>query len=180
MMTRAPQVHGDQPEAAVRRPEGASIAYAKKNPGKLNYASSGNGSIQHIAGELFKQLTGTFITHIPVSRLRPGGAGPDGQGRWTCSSPRRPGSSARSRAGKLKGLAVTSASSAWRPYPACTTAEEAGSERLHELDSWFALYAPAGTPADVVQQLNTEIGKVLTSPEIRARSRRVGHRRRAR
>jgi tripartite-type tricarboxylate transporter receptor subunit TctC len=88
MLTRAPQLLATRANLPVNNVR-ELIAFAKANPGKLNYASSGAGSIQHIAGELFKQMTGTFITHIPYR-----GAGPAVQDllgdRWTSSSPRQP------------------------------------------------------------------------------------------
>ncbi len=170
MLTRAPQVLAARPNlpaASLRE----LIAYAKANPGKLNYASSGNGSIQHIAGELFKQLTGTFITHIPYK-----GAGPavqdllGGQVDLFFTTPASVVS--HIKAEKLKGLAVTSAARL-ASLPQVPTAAEAGLANFN-LDSWFALYAPAGTPADIVQQLNGELGKILATPEVRKKSEDAG------
>ncbi|MGH6640363.1 MAG: Bug family tripartite tricarboxylate transporter substrate binding protein, partial [Polaromonas sp.] len=106
MMTRAPQVIAVSPKLPANNLR-ELIAYAKANPGKLNYASSGNGSIQHIAGELFKQLTGTFITHIPYR-----GSGPavqdlmGGQVDIFITTPA--GVVSQIQGGRLKGLAVTS------------------------------------------------------------------------
>ncbi len=170
MMTRAPQVLAINPKLPFDDLKGL-VAYAKKNPGKLNYASSGNGSIQHIAGELFKQLTGTFITHIPYR-----GSGPavqdlmGGQVDLFITTPA--GVVSQIQGGRLKGLAVTG-KQRLAALPQVPTAEEAGLKGF-TLDSWFALYAPAGTPAEIVQQLNAEVGKVLTSPEARKKADESG------
>ena len=170
MLTKAPQVLTAKASLpASNLPE--LIAYAKANPGKLNYASSGNGSIQHIAGELFKQLTGTFITHIPYK-----GAGPavtdllGGQVDLFFTTPASVVS--QIKAEKLKGLAVTS-QARLSSLPQVPTATESGLKN-YNLDSWFALYAPAGTPPEVVQQLNTEINKILALAEVRKKAEDAG------
>ena len=166
MMTRAPQVIAVSPKLPVNNLK-ELIAYAKANPGKLNYASSGNGSIQHIAGELFKQLTGTFITHIPYR-----GSGPAVQdlmaGQVDIFITTPAGVVSQIQGGRLKGIAVTS-KQRLSSLPNVATAAEQGLNG-YELDSWFALYAPAGTPAEVVQLLNTEVNKILAAPEIRKKA----------
>jgi tripartite-type tricarboxylate transporter receptor subunit TctC len=170
MMTRAPQLLVTKADLPVNT-LAELIAYAKSNPGKLNYASSGNGSIQHIAGELFKQLTGTFITHIPYR-----GAGPavqdllGGQVDLFLTTPASVVSHVK--AGKLKALAVTSAQRLGT-LPNVPTAVEAGLKGF-TLDSWFALYAPAGTPPEVVQLLNAEVGKILAQADTRKKSEDAG------
>jgi tripartite-type tricarboxylate transporter receptor subunit TctC len=170
MMTRAPQVVAARPGLPANNLK-ELIAYAKANPGKLNYASSGNGSIQHIAGELFKQLTGTFITHIPYK-----GSGPavqdlmGGQVDLFITTPA--GVVSQIQAGRLKGLAVTS-KQRLSSMPQLPTAAESGLKG-YELDSWFALYAPAGTPADIVQLLNAEVGKILSTAEVRRKAEDAG------
>jgi tripartite-type tricarboxylate transporter receptor subunit TctC len=170
MMTRAPQLLVTKADLPVNT-LAELIAYAKSNPGKLNYASSGNGSIQHIAGELFKQLTGTFITHIPYR-----GAGPavqdllGGQVDLFLTTPASVVSHVK--AGKLKALAVTSAQRLGT-LPNVPTAVEAGLKGF-TLDSWFALYAPAGTPPEVVQLLNTEVGKILSQADTKKKSDDAG------
>jgi len=162
MVTRAPQViaaKASLPANNLRE----LIAYAKAHPGKLNFASSGNGSIQHIAGELFKQLTGTQITHVPYK-----GSGPavqdllGGQVDLFITTPAAVVN--QIKAGKLKGLAVTS-NARLASLPQVPTAAESGLDNFN-LDSWFALYAPAGTPADIVQRLSAEIKKVLAMPDV--------------
>ena len=170
MMTRAPQVIALSPKVPANT-LAELIAYAKSHPGKLNFASSGNGSIQHIAGELFKQLTGTFITHIPYR-----GSGPavqdllGGQVDMFITTPA--GVVSQIQAGKLKGIAVTS-KQRLSSLPNVPTAAESGLKG-YELDSWFALYAPAGTPADVVALLNTEVNKIIVSPDARKKAEESG------
>ena len=170
MLTRAPQVlvtRADLPAGTLAE----LVAFARANPGKLNYASSGNGSIQHIAGELFKQLTGTFITHIPYR-----GAGPavqdlmGGQVDLFITTPAAVVQQVK--AGKLKALAVTSPTRL-AALPQVPTAVEAGLKG-YNLDSWFALYGPAGLPTDVVQTLSTEVGKILSQPEVRRKAEESG------
>ncbi len=170
MLSRAPQVlvaKSGLPANNMRE----LIAYAKANPGKLNYASSGNGSIQHIAGELFKQLTNTDISHVPYK-----GAGPavqdllGGQVDLFFTTPASV--VAHLKADKLKGLAVTSAQRL-SSLPTVPTASESGLVNFN-LDSWFALYAPAGTPPDIVQILNTEIAKILTMPDVKKKAEDSG------
>ncbi|MGY0197408.1 Bug family tripartite tricarboxylate transporter substrate binding protein [Leptothrix sp. BB-4] len=170
MLTRAPQVvvtSANVPANTLAE----LVAHAKANPGKLNYASSGNGSIQHIAGELFKQRTGTAITHIPYR-----GSGPavqdllGGQVDLHITTPASVVSHVK--AGKLKALAVSS-NTRLSALPQVPTAVEAGLTGF-TLDSWFALYAPAGTPPEVVALLNTEIGKILSSPETRKKAEDAG------
>jgi tripartite-type tricarboxylate transporter receptor subunit TctC len=170
MLTRAPQVIAARSTLPANTLQ-ELIAYAKANPGKLNYASSGNGSIQHIAGELLKQLTGTSITHIPYR-----GAGPAVQDLMAgtvdlfITTPASVLSQIQS--GRLKALAVTSAKRL-PSLPNVPTAAEAGLKG-YELDSWFALYGPAGMPPEIVQQLNTEVAKVLQSPDVRKRAEDSG------
>ena len=140
------------------------IAYAKANPGKLNYGSAGNGSSHHLAGELFKLQTQTIITHIPYK-----GAGPAlsdliaGQVDMLFDGL---GSSAQHiRAGRIKALAV--ASNKRSPaFPNVPTAAEAGVPN-YEVSTWYALWAPKGTPKEVIDRLYTETTKALNSPEMK-------------
>jgi tripartite-type tricarboxylate transporter receptor subunit TctC len=170
MLTRAPQVVTINPNLPVNN-MAELIAYAKKNPGKLNYASSGNGSIQHIAGEVFKQTAGTFITHIPYR-----GSGPAVQdlmaGQVDIFITTPAGVVSQIQAGKLRGLAVTG-QSRLSSLPNVPTAKEVGLASF-QLDSWFALYAPANTPPEVVQTLSTELSRILDNPDIRKRAEGAG------
>jgi hypothetical protein len=170
MLTRAPQVvaaRGNLPVNNLRE----LVAFAKANPDKLNYASSGNGSSQHIAGELFKQMTGTSLTHVPYK-----GAGPavqdllGGQVDLFFTTPASVVS--HIKADKLKGLAVTS-NARMSSLPQVPTTRESDLKDF-TLDSWFALYAPAGTPNEVVQQLNNEIVKILASPDVKKKAEDAG------
>lgn len=170
MVTRAPQIIAINSKLPINT-LAELISYAKANPGKLNYASSGAGSIQHIAGELFKQLTGTFITHIPYR-----GAGPAvqdlmaGQVDIFITTPASVIS--QIQAGRIKGLAVTGRARL-AALPQMPTSEQAGLKNF-ELDSWFALYAPAGTPATIVQQLNSAVHKVVNTPDAQKRAEGAG------
>lgn len=170
MLTRAPQLlvaRNNLPANNLRE----LISYAKANPGKLNFASSGNGSIQHIAGELFAQITGTSLTHVPYK-----GAGPAVQdllGAQVDLFFTTPASVvSHIKAEKLKGLMVTT-SVRLPSLPQVPTAMEAGLKDFN-LDSWFALYAPAGTPAEVIQLLNTEVNKILATVDIRKKAEDSG------
>lgn len=170
MMTVAPQVIAINPKLPINNLK-ELIAYAKKNPGKLNYASSGSGSIQHIAGELFKQQTGTFITHIPYR-----GSGPavqdliGGQVDMFITTPA--GVVSQIQAGSLRGLAVTG-KRRLGALPQMPTTDEAGLPN-YELDSWFAMFAPAGTNPEIIQKLNLALGSALNSPEARTRADGAG------
>jgi tripartite-type tricarboxylate transporter receptor subunit TctC len=140
------------------------IAYAKQNPGKLNYGSAGNGSSHHLAGELFKIQTKTFITHIPYK-----GAGPAlsdliaGQVDLVFDGL---GSSAQHiRSGRIKALAV--ASNKRSPaFPNVPTAAEAGVPG-YEVSTWYAMWVPKGTPKEISDKLYAEVDKALNSPEMK-------------
>ncbi|CAG9180031.1 Bug family tripartite tricarboxylate transporter substrate binding protein [Cupriavidus pinatubonensis] len=140
------------------------LDYARKNPGKLNYGSAGNGSSHHLAGELFKLQTKTFITHIPYK-----GAGPAlsdliaGQVDMMFDGL---GSSAQHiRAGRIKALAVASAKRS-PAFPNVPTAAEAGVPN-YEVSTWYAMWVPKGTPKDIVDRLYTETEKALNTPELK-------------
>ncbi|MBI3532712.1 MAG: tripartite tricarboxylate transporter substrate binding protein [Burkholderiales bacterium] len=141
------------------------IKYAKANPGKLNMASSGNGTSIHLAGELFKSMTGTFMTHIPYR-----GSGPAlldmVAGNMDVMFDNLPSSMAQIKAGKLKALAVTSSQRS-AALPDVPTVEEAGHLKGFEASSWFGLLAPAGTPADIVNRIQQEVAKSLNTPVIK-------------
>jgi tripartite-type tricarboxylate transporter receptor subunit TctC len=138
------------------------IAYAKANPGKLNFASSGNGTSIHLSGELFKAMAGVEMTHVPYK-----GSAPALQdliaGQVQVMFDNLPPSLPQIRAGKLRALAVTSAARA-PALPDVPTVAEAGLPGF-EASSWFGLLAPAGTPPAIVAQINAEVGKWLATPE---------------
>ena len=141
------------------------IAYARKNPGRLNMASSGNGTSIHLAGELFKSMTGTFMTHIPYTGSAPALMGLVSD-QVDVMFDNLPSSMAMIKAGKLKAVAVTSAQRSGA-MPEVPTIEEAGPLKGFDASSWFGLLAPAGTPPDIVKAIQRETAKALNSPAIK-------------
>ncbi|MGC4395273.1 Bug family tripartite tricarboxylate transporter substrate binding protein [Hydrogenophaga sp. T2] len=141
------------------------IRYAKANPGRLNYGSGGNGSAGHLAGELFKNQAGIFAVHIPYNGGNPAQLGLL-SGQVDFNFDNLATAAANIRAGKLKALAVTTAqrSSVMPDVP--TVAEALPG---FEIDTWWGLVAPAGTPADVVAQLNAAFNKALQSADVKAK-----------
>ena len=142
------------------------IRLAKSRPGKLNMASSGNGTSIHLAGELFKSQTGIFMTHIPYR-----GSGPallDLVGAHVdVMFDNLPSAMQLIKAGKLKALAVTSTTRS-DALPDVPTIVEAASLKGFDATSWFGLLAPAGTPADVVNRVQQEVARALNTPAIKA------------
>ena len=147
------------------------IAYAKQNPGKLNYASQGNGSVSHIGTEIFKMQTGTDLVHVPYKGS--GQAIADvlaGQVQVFITTP--PSVMQHVQAGKLKALAVTG--KIRHPgMPQVPTVAEAGLSNF-ELESWVALYAPVGTPPAVLQKLAADTKRAMETPETRQRADAAG------
>jgi len=145
------------------------VKYAKANPGKLNMASSGNGTSIHLAGELFKAMTGTYMTHFPY-----GGSGPAllalVGGDMDVMFDNLPSSMQLIKAGKLKALAVTSTQRS-AALPELPTVEQAGGAALKGFDasSWFGLLAPAGTSMDIVNRIQQETAKALNAPAVKER-----------
>jgi tripartite-type tricarboxylate transporter receptor subunit TctC len=147
------------------------IKYLKVNPGKLSYASQGNGSLSHIGTEMFKQQTQTSMVHIPYR-----GSGPalqdvlSGQVQVFITTP--PSVMGQIQVGKLKGLAV--AGKTRHPgLPGVPTTAEAGLKGF-ELEAWVGIFAPAGTPADVVAKLSSQIKAALELPETKTRADTAG------
>mgnify|MGYP000656218776 CR=1 FL=1 len=141
------------------------IAYARKNPGRLNMASSGNGTSIHLAGELFKSMTGTYMTHIPYTGSSPALMGLVSD-QVDVMFDNLPSSMALIKAGKLKAFAVTSSQRSGA-LPDVPTVEEAGPLKGFEASSWFGLLAPAGTPPDIVKALQRETAKALATPAMK-------------
>ena len=141
------------------------IAYAKANPGKLNYGSGGNGSAGHLGGEILKQRGGFFAVHIPY-----GGAAPSqlalvsGQVDYTLDN--LAGAAANIRAGKIVALAVTSAQRSPLMPEVPALAETLPG---FEIDTWWGLTAPAGTPSEIVARHNEVFGAALRAPEVQTR-----------
>ena len=143
------------------------IAYARANPGKLNMASSGNGTSIHLAGELFKTQTKTYMVHFPYRGSGPALTDLTG-GTMQVMFDNLPSSMQLIKAGKLKALAVTSA----KPSPALPgvpTVAAAANLPNYEASSWFGLLAPAGTPPEIVHRIQQEVAKSLNSPAVRER-----------
>ena len=153
---------------------GALVRVARAQPGRLNMASSGNGTSIHLSGELFKTMTGTFMLHLPY-----GGSGPALidliAGNTDLMFDNLPSSLPHIRSGKLKALAVTSSARS-SALPDLPTIEEAGGPALKgfEASSWFGLLAPAGTPMDIVNRVQAETAKALAAPAIRERLQSQG------
>ncbi|HPH15241.1 MAG TPA: tripartite tricarboxylate transporter substrate binding protein [Burkholderiaceae bacterium] len=141
------------------------IKFARANPGKLNMASSGNGTSIHLAGELFKSMTGVFMTHIPYTGSGPAMMGMV-SGQVDVMFDNLPSAMPQIKGGKLKAFAVTSSQRSGA-MPELPTVEEAGQLKGFEASSWFGLLAPVGTPVDVVNRLQQETAKALNSPAMK-------------
>jgi tripartite-type tricarboxylate transporter receptor subunit TctC len=144
------------------------VAYAKKNPGRLNYGSGGNGSAGHLAGEMFKAQAGVFMVHIPYAGGNPAQLALL-SGEVDLNFDNLAAASANIKAGKLRALAVTTAkrSSAVPELP--TIAETGGALASFDIDTWFGLFAPAKLPPDLTQRLNRAFVDALGSAELKAR-----------
>jgi tripartite-type tricarboxylate transporter receptor subunit TctC len=146
------------------------VAYARRNPGKLNYGSGGNGSAGHLAGEMFKAQAGVFMVHIPYAGGNPAQLALLA-GQVDLNFDNLAAASANIKAGRLKAIALTTArrSSAMPEVP--TIAESARDLGLAEFDihTWFGLFGPAKLPAPVLQRLNAAFTAALRSPALQAR-----------
>ncbi len=147
------------------------MALARKSPGQINFASSGTGSTQHIAAEMFKDAAGVQITHVPYK----GSAAAlvdlvSGQVQMSFDT--MPSVIGQIKAGKLRALAVTSPQR--NPQlPQVPTMAEAGLPGV-EISAWYGIYMPASTPRAVVQKVNDEVNKVIAMPETKTRLEAVG------
>ena len=140
------------------------IAYAKANPGKLNFASSGNGSSIHLSGELFKSMAKVDMQHVPYKGSAP--AVTDLLGNQVAIMfDNMPSAIQHVRSGKLRAIAVTTAKRS-PELPDVPTIAEAGVPG-YEATSWFGMFAPAATAPAVITRLNTAIAKVLAQPEVK-------------
>ena len=137
------------------------IAYAKANPGKLNFASSGSGTSIHLSGELFKSMTGVQMTHVPYKGSAPALTDLMG-GQVQLMFDNLPSSLPFIKAGKLRALGVTSVARAPALPDTPTVADTVPG---FESSSWFGILAPAGTPRDIVTKINAETAKWLASAE---------------
>ncbi len=144
------------------------VAYAKKNPGKLNYGSGGIGSAGHLAGEMFKAQAGVFMVHIPYAGGNPAQLALL-SGQVDLNFDNLAAASANIKSGRLRALAVTTAqrSSAMPEVP--TVAESAPALSRFDVNTWFGVFGPARLPPDVTQRLNKAFVEALQSPELKAR-----------
>ncbi|HWV88739.1 MAG TPA: tripartite tricarboxylate transporter substrate binding protein [Burkholderiales bacterium] len=147
------------------------IAMAKAKPGDIDFASSGNGSSQHLVGALFNSMTGTQLNHVPYK-----GSGPAMQdllgGQVGVSFAGVPNVLSHVRSGRLKALGVTT-EKRWSELPNVPTLAEAGIPG-YEANLWLSISGPANMPAEIVQRLNAEIAKALRDPELQANFRSGG------
>jgi tripartite-type tricarboxylate transporter receptor subunit TctC len=147
------------------------IAYAKAHPGKLTFASSGPGSLQHVTGAMLEQQAGIELTHVPYK-----GTGPalqdllGGQVDMTFGTP--PPFMPFIQSGKLRAIAVTGKSRV-ASLPGVPTAAEAGLPNL-DATSWFAVFAPAKTPQPIIDRLSSEIAKIVATPAFQRKAAELG------
>jgi tripartite-type tricarboxylate transporter receptor subunit TctC len=159
-----PQVIVVNPQKVPVQDLKSLLELVRKNPGKFNYGSAGNGTSHHLAGELFKQQTKTFITHIPYR-----GAGPALQdliaGQVDLMFDGLGSSSSHIKGGKIKALAVAAPTRA-PGFPDVPTTAEAGVPG-YEVSTWYGIWATKGTPSDIVERMGVEVQKALASPELK-------------
>ena len=146
------------------------IAYAKANPGKLNMASSGNGSTIHVSGELFKMMTGVNMVHVPYRGGAPALTDMI-SGQVQVMFDNVPTSIEFIRAGKLRALAVTTATRSEVLPDLPTVADFVPG---YEASAWYGVGVPKGTPDDVIDKLNKEINAILADPKAKARLADLG------
>ena len=147
------------------------IAYAKARPGQLNFGSVGIGSSQHLAGEYFSQLTGVKITHVPYKNI--GQYPPDlMEGRVPLGFQWYPNVAAPLQAKGAKALAVAGPNRLG-VLPDTPTSKEAGLPQ-YQVSGWFALLAPKGTPAAIIDKLNSALKQAIADPEVRSSFQRQG------
>jgi len=146
------------------------IAYARRHPGKLNYASGGNGSAGHLAGELLEAQAGVSMVHIPYGGAAPAKLGLLA-GQTDLMFDNLASAAPQIRAGKLLAFAVTTARRS-SFFPDLPTVAESGLAGF-DIDTWFGVFAPAGTPAAIVDRLNAEFTRTLDNPDIRERLARM-------
>jgi tripartite-type tricarboxylate transporter receptor subunit TctC len=146
------------------------IVYLKARPGKLTFPSAGNGSTPHLAGEMFKSLAGVEIVHVPYK-----GTGQSMQdllsGQHLVGFDTMPASAPYVRSGKLRALAVTGPRRV-AEFPDLPTVEEAGVPGY--LTTWYGVFAPAGTPAPIVNKLHADITRAMEAPDTRERLAAIG------
>ena len=160
-------VHPSAPVSSLKE----LVVYLKAQPGKLSFPSAGNGSMPHLAGELFKSLAGVDLVHVPYK-----GTGQSMQdllgGQHLVAFDTMAASAPHVRSGKLRALAVSTASRL-AAFPDVPTGEEAGVPG-YVLTTWYGVFAPAGTPSSIVNRLHGDMVKAMQTPEVRARLEGLG------
>jgi tripartite-type tricarboxylate transporter receptor subunit TctC len=165
LISSVPQVIVVNPQRVAAKTLPELLDYLRKNPAKLNYASAGNGTSHHLAGELFKLQTKTFITHIPYR-----GAGPALQdlvaGQVDLMFDGLGSSAAHIKSGRIRAIAVA----ADKPAPGFgdVPLAKAGGASNYEVATWYGLWAPKGTPRELVSAMQNEMRKALNSDELKA------------
>jgi tripartite-type tricarboxylate transporter receptor subunit TctC len=164
LISSVPQVIVVNPKRVPVNDLAGLLAYVRKNPAQLNYGSAGNGTSHHLAGELFKLQTNTFITHIPYR-----GAGPALQdliaGQVDLMFDGLGSSAAHIKGGRIKALAVAAEKRA-PGFPEVPTSVESGVP-TYQVATWYGLWAPKGTPKEAVDAMRAELAKALGSDELR-------------
>ena len=164
LIVSVPQLIATQPDAPIKSMQDV-VAMAKAHPGSLNFASVGNGTPAHIAGELLKLRTGIDIVHIPYKGGGPAIADTLG-GQVSMAIVSMPAAMAHVRAGKLRALAVTTLRR--NPgAPEIPTVAEALNIPDYEVDSWYAMFAPAKTPPEIVARMQKEIARAVQLPDVK-------------
>ncbi len=160
-------VNNDLPARSVKE----LIEFSKKNPGKLDFASGSTGSTGHLAGELFKQMTGTYMVHIPYKGAAPAVVDLM-SGRVHLMFDNLASALPNIKAGKLRALAVTTIKRS-QFVPELPTLAESGLPGF-DLTTWWGVMAPAATPQPVVDRLAAEIAKAMAAPDLRERFAAMG------
>jgi tripartite-type tricarboxylate transporter receptor subunit TctC len=168
-LIRVPNVMEVHPSVPVKT-VAEFIAYAKERPGKINMASSGNGTSIHLSGELFMFMTGVKMLHVPYRGSAPA-LNDMLSGQVQVMFDNLPSSIGHIKAGKLRPLAVTTATRA----PALPDVPTVGDTiKGYEASAWFGLVAPKGTPAEIVDKLNKEVNAALQDPKMKERFAALG------
>jgi tripartite-type tricarboxylate transporter receptor subunit TctC len=160
-------VHPSVPAKSLRE----MIDYVRARPGKLTYPSAGNGSMPHLAGEVFKAQAGLDILHVPYKGSGQSMADLLG-GQHVVAFDTMPASAPHVRSGKLRPLAVSSAQRL-PAFPDVPTAREAGLPD-YVITTWYGVFAPAGTPPAIVKRLHADIVKAMQTPEVKAKLEGIG------
>lgn len=170
-VAQVPNVLVMNPEAADRfgvKTVADLVAFAKADPGKLNYGSGGNGSAGHLAGEMFKSQAGVFMVHIPYAGGNPAQLALL-SGQVDLNFDNLASASANVKAGKLRAIAITTAKRSPAVPELPTIAESGGALAGFDIHTWFGLFGPARLPAEVTQRLNKAFVEALGSAELKAR-----------